>query len=85
MGSAVKASRASLESNRIGYRIGTRINVDVLNAQQQLFAAERDLYRARMELVMSVLRLKVACGDLADEDLTAIDQLLVARGSGRRS
>ena len=74
--SAVAASRASLESNRVGYRIGTRINVDVLNAQQQLFSAERDLYRARVELLLAALRLKATNGILEGADLAAIDQLL---------
>lgn len=76
--SAVAASRASLESNRVGYGIGTRINVDVLNAQQQFFAAERDLYRARVELILAVFRLKASNGTLDDTDLAAIDRLLIA-------
>ncbi|MGB3068166.1 MAG: TolC family outer membrane protein [Ottowia sp.] len=76
--SAVAASRASLESNRVGYRIGTRINVDVLNAQQQLFAAERDLYRARVDSLLAGLRLKAATGSLGNADLAAIDSLLIS-------
>lgn len=76
LASAVEASQASLESNRVGYQIGTRINVDVLNAQQQLFAAERDLYRARVDLLLAVLRLKAANGILEAADLISIDQLL---------
>lgn len=79
LSSAVIASRASLESNRVGYRIGTRINVDVLNAQQQLFVAKRDLYRSRVDYLMSVLRLKATIGALEDADLASIDRLLAAR------
>ncbi|MBW8723162.1 MAG: type I secretion protein TolC, partial [Polaromonas sp.] len=60
----------------IGFRIGTRINVDVLNAEQQLYAAQRDWYKARAETLMQGLRLKAANATLAEADLKTIDDLL---------
>jgi len=77
LASAVASSTESLEANRVGYRIGTRINIDVLNAQQQLYTARRDLARARSEALMQGLRLKAAVGSLAESDIVAINQLLV--------
>ena len=74
--SAVASSRDAVEANRIGYRIGTRINIDVLNAEQQLYTAKRDLVRAKTETLMQGLRLKAAVGELGDADVAAINQLL---------
>jgi outer membrane protein len=76
MTEAVAASRSAVEGNRIGYRVGTRINVDVLNAEQQLYAAQRDLARARYDTLVQGLRLKAAAGRLAPEELAAVNSLL---------
>lgn len=79
LASAVSSSEAALASNRVGYRIGTRINTDVLNAEQQLHAAQRDWHKARAETLMNGLRLKAAVGGLSDADLATINALLVPR------
>lgn len=79
LASAVRSSEAALASNRVGYRIGTRINTDVLNAEQQLHAAQRDWHKARAETLMNGLRLKAAAGGLSDADLATINTLLVPR------
>lgn len=55
-----------------------RTNIDVLNAQQQLTSAQRDLAAARYNFLLSVLNLKAAAGTLAAADLEEIDRLLVA-------
>ncbi len=70
------SSKSSLESNKLGYQVGVRINIDVLNAQRQLFSTRRDLARARYDTLMSGLRLKAAAGVLVEEDLGAINALL---------
>ncbi len=54
----------------------TRINIDVLNAEQQLYAARRDWQKARAETLMQGLRLKAANATLAETDLHAINNLL---------
>ncbi|CAM5465742.1 TolC family outer membrane protein [Eoetvoesiella caeni] len=73
---AEKSSRASLDANKIGYEIGVRVNIDVLNAQQQLYETQRALLRARYDALMNSLRLKASSGILSEADITAINQLL---------
>ncbi|MBT0134883.1 hypothetical protein G4229_14645, partial [Listeria seeligeri] len=62
--------------DRTGYELGVRINLDVLNAQQQLYATQRDLALARYSTVLSGLRLKATSGILVESDLDAINRLL---------
>lgn len=71
--SAVAFGVQAVEANKIGFRIGTRINPDVLNAEQQLYAATRDLMKARVDAVIQGLKLKAAIGGLQEQDLKALD------------
>ena len=83
---AEESSRRALQANITGYEVGVRINLDVLNAQQQLFATQRDLARARYETLMAGLRLKAAAGQLTETDLEALNRLLrpvPVAGAGR--
>lgn len=73
---AERSSQAALEANRTGYEIGVRINIDVLNAEQQLYVTQRALARARYDTLMNGLRLKAAAGILEEQDLAAINSLL---------
>ncbi len=73
---AVEASQNSAESNKIGFKIGTRINPDVLNAEQQLYTALRDLSKARVDAVMQGLKLKATVGSLSAEDLQLLEHML---------
>lgn len=70
------SSKSALESNKLGYQVGVRINIDVLNAQRQLYSTQRDLSRARYETLMNGLRLKSAAGSLKEADLGPINALL---------
>jgi len=70
------SSQSALESNRLGYQVGVRINIDVLNAQQQVFSTRRDLSKARYDTIVNGLRLKAAAGTLKEEDLVAVNTLL---------
>ncbi|WP_343583142.1 TolC family outer membrane protein [Herbaspirillum sp.] len=72
------SSQSSLDSNKLGYQVGVRINIDVLNAQQQLYSTRRDLSRARYDTLMNGLKLKAAAGALREEDLARINALLTA-------
>lgn len=74
--SAVASSEDAVQANRIGYRIGTRIGIDVLNAEQQLYAAERDLAKARYDTIVQGMRLKAAAGLLAEADVAQVSALL---------
>jgi outer membrane protein len=70
------SSQSALESNRLGYQVGVRINIDVLNAQQQLFSTRRDLARARYDTIVNGLRLKSAAGTLGEDDVMQVNALL---------
>lgn len=71
-----KSSRAAVEANQTGYELGVRINLDVLNAQQQLYATQRDLAQARYQTLLDGLRLKATSGILVETDLDSINRLL---------
>jgi outer membrane protein len=73
---ALISSRSALDSNMLGYEVGVRINIDVLNAQQQVFSTLRDLSRARYDTILNGLRLKNAAGTLTDGDVEEINRLL---------
>ncbi|NMG45995.1 TolC family outer membrane protein [Aromatoleum toluvorans] len=70
------SSTSALEANRLGYEVGVRINIDVLNAQSQLADTQRQLARARYDTILAQLRLKAAAGALGEEDVQVIDALL---------
>jgi outer membrane protein len=76
LGQALVSSQSALESNRLGYEVGVRINIDVLNAQQQLFQTRRDLALARYNTITNTLRLKAAAGSLREEDIEEINRAL---------
>lgn len=73
---AEKSSRLALESNQLGYQVGVRISIDVLNAQQQLFQTRKDLAKARYDVLVGGLRLKSTTGSLKGDDLIGINSLL---------
>ena len=74
---AEQSSQIALEANRLGYQVGVRINIDVLNSQSQLFQTKRDLAKARYDVLVGGLRLRQANGSLRAEDLQAINSLLL--------
>ena len=71
------SSPSALDSKKLGYQVGVRINIDVLNAQQQLFSTQRDLARARYDTLLNGLRLKAAAGALSEEDIARLNALLL--------
>jgi outer membrane protein len=73
---ALVSSTSALDSNKLGYEVGVRINIDVLNAQQQLFSTRRDLALARYNTITNHLRLKAAAGSLRDEDVEEVNRAL---------
>lgn len=74
--SAEVSARSQLESTRLGYQVGVRINLDVLNATTQLFATQRDLKKARYDFLVNGLRLESAVGSLDERDIQALNTLL---------
>lgn len=73
---ALISSETQLKSTQRGLQVGVRTRVDVLNAEQQLFATRKDLAAARYKTLVAALQLKAAAGTLADADLRALDALL---------
>ena len=76
---AEASSRLALEATQLGYRVGVRVNLDVLNAQTQLFQTRRDLAKARYDVLLGGLRLRLASGQLKVEDLAGVSGLLDSR------
>jgi outer membrane protein len=74
---AEASSQSALDANKLGYQVGVRINIDVLNAQSQLFQTKRDLAKARYDVLVAGLKLRQANGTLKAEDLQGINALLV--------
>jgi outer membrane protein len=73
---AESSSKLALEATQLGYRVGVRVNLDVLNAQTQLFQTQRDLARARYDVLVNGLRLRQASGQLRPNDINAVNALL---------
>jgi outer membrane protein len=73
---ALTSSESLLQASKLGQEVGVRTNLDVLNAQQQLFATRRDLYQAQYNYLLNQLHLKQATGTLGEEDLSKVNQAL---------
>ena len=73
---AVASSQSALEANLLGYEVGVRINMDVLNAQSQLYQSQKDLAQARYNLLVGHLHLRQAAGTLSMQDVYSIKELL---------
>ncbi len=73
---AEASSQSALDANKLGYQVGVRINIDVLNSQSQLFQTKRDLAKARYDVLLGQLKLRQAAGTLTEADLAAINALL---------
>jgi outer membrane protein len=73
---AESSSKLALEATQLGYRVGVRVNLDVLNAQTQLFTTQRDLSKARYDVLLAGLRLRQAAGTLQPTDVSAVNALL---------
>ncbi|HMA11306.1 MAG TPA: TolC family protein, partial [Steroidobacteraceae bacterium] len=73
---ALTSTEAQLESTKLGLQVGVRTSLDVLNAEQQVLSARRDLAGARYAYLLAGLSLKAAVGTLSPADLGEIDQHL---------
>jgi outer membrane protein len=73
---ALVSAESALEATNAGFEVGTRTIVDVLQSEQRFFQAERDYSRARHQFILNQLRLSQAAGQLEEEDLLRVNQLL---------
>lgn len=76
LAAAEASSQSALDANQLGYKVGVRINIDVLNSQSQLYQTKRDLAKARYDVLVGQLKLRQANGSLKAEDLQAVNALL---------
>ncbi|WP_414441832.1 TolC family protein [Burkholderia sp. 22PA0106] len=77
LASAVRSATVAWRSNQTGYRVGVRVNADVLDAGDKRYRAQRDLARARAETLAQALKLKASTADLSEADFAALDALLI--------
>lgn len=73
---AEASSKLALDSTLLGYKVGVKVNLDVLNAQSQLYGTQRDAAGARYQYLVAQLKLRQAAGNLTNNDLLPIDALL---------
>jgi outer membrane protein len=76
---AVVANESALKAKRLGFRAGIRTNLDVLDAQRNLFRAKRDYSDARYSYILNLLKLKQSTGTLGADDLRKINRWLSVR------
>jgi outer membrane protein len=74
---SIVSSKSALDATQAGYEVGTRNVVDVLNAQNTLFAAQRDYANSRYDYILSLLQLKEQAGLLSPEDVYNLDSYMV--------
>lgn len=73
---SIVSSKSALDATQAGYEVGTRNVVDVLNAQNTLFAAQRDYANSRYDYIVNMLRLKEQAGLLSPEDVYTLNNAL---------
>ena len=78
---AVDSGAQAVEASRRNVEFGTGTEFDLLNAQNNYFAARRAYSQTRYDYLTSVLTLKQQAGRLTEQDLIAIDDLLIEKSS----
>lgn len=74
---AESSAKLALEATQLGYRVGVRVNKDVLDAQTALASTQKDLYKARYDVIVAMMKLRQASGSLKPEDLDNLNRLLL--------
>lgn len=74
---SIISSQSALDATQAGYEVGTRNIVDVLNAQNKVFAAQRDYANSRYDFIINSLRLKEVAGTLSPEDIARLEVFLL--------
>ncbi|PCJ20451.1 MAG: hypothetical protein COB04_04125 [Gammaproteobacteria bacterium] len=74
---AVESTRSSLESTKLGFEVGERTGLDVLNVQNNYFSSLRDRTNAQYQYILVVLALNVTLGIISEENIYELGDLLV--------
>jgi outer membrane protein len=72
---AETSNQSVVDSTKLGYQVGVKTNLDVLNSQTQLFQTKRDLAKARYDVLLGQLKLRQAAGVLKAEDVQTLNSL----------
>lgn len=80
---AVVSNETAVQATTAGFEVGTRTAVDVVTSERNLFAARRDLARARYDYVLHTLRLKRAVGSLSVQDLVKVNEWLMQQAAAK--
>ncbi|MEN5092816.1 TolC family outer membrane protein [Pseudomonas protegens] len=75
---SIISNQSAVEATEIGYQVGTRNIVDVLDAQRQLYTSVRNYNNSRYDYILDNLRLKQAAGTLNPGDLQDLSRYLKA-------
>jgi outer membrane protein len=78
LGQALVSARSALEATSIGRDVGTRTELDVLDAQQRVYSAQLNLVQARVDYLLGRLRLAAAAGELDEDSLRSLGPWLVS-------
>ena len=70
---SLRSAQTALEATTLGRDVGTRTELDVLDAQQRLFGTQLELAQARNDYLLGRIRLAAAAGALTEGDLQALD------------
>ena len=73
---AVKSATSALEATQVGYKVGTRNVVDLLQAEKNLYSAEKNLSNAKYDYILSNLKLLLASGTISPSEILSINSLL---------
>ena len=73
---AVVSATSALEATQVGYKVGTRNVVDLLQAEKNLYSAEKNLANAKYDYILSNLKLALASGTITPADIVKINNLL---------
>ena len=73
---AVISATSALEATQVGYKVGTRNVVDLLQAEKNLYSAEKNLANAKYDYILANLRLALAAGTIDPSDIVEINNLL---------
>ena len=73
---AVVSATSALEATQVGYKVGTRNIVDLLQAEKNLYSAEKNLANAKYDYILANLRLALAAGTIEPNDIIEINSLL---------
>ena len=76
---SILSSETALKATEEGFNVGTRNVVDVLQAEQQLYSAQRDYANARFDYIQNLFSFKQQVGTLSPDDIIGLDQWMQAR------